>query len=79
MIAATIRWLGGKAYRLAFFAAALYLLWRGVTDLSGAKAAASFGLGGLCLLQFLVLVVLDYRRAKRATAARKRLRSLTLE
>lgn len=65
MIAATIRRLGGFAYRLAFLAAGLYLLWRGTTDTDGARIATSFGLASLCLLQFFVLIFFDIRRARR--------------
>jgi hypothetical protein len=72
MIAATIRRLGGTAYRLAFFAAGLYLVWRGATDTDGPRIATSLGLGSLCLLQFGVLMVIDYRRARKAAAGKGR-------
>lgn len=58
MISAIIHRLGSTAYRLAFFAAGIYLLWRGVTDTDGVRVATSLGLGSLCMLQFGILVAL---------------------
>lgn len=68
MISAIVRRLGGLAYRLAFFTAGLYLLWRGATGTEGARIATSLGLGSLCMLQFGVLAVIDYRRARKPGA-----------
>lgn len=67
MFAAMIRRLGAVGYRLAFFAAGLYLLWRGATDTDGLRVATSLGLGSLCMLQFGVLAVFDYRRRRKKT------------
>ena len=63
MIARLVHRLGSLAYRFAFFAAACYLLWRSATESDGQIALVSLALGALCLLQFLVLAVIDYRRA----------------
>jgi len=64
MISAIIRRAGSLAYRLAFFTAGIYLLWRGATDTDGVRVATSLGLGSLCILQFGILVVIDYRRSR---------------
>jgi hypothetical protein len=69
MIIHAIRRLGGIAYRLAFLTAGLYLFWPGATDTDGPRMATSIGLGSLCLLQFLVLALIDYRRGKRRRRA----------
>ena len=65
MISALLHRLGRLFYRVVFFSAACYLLWRSATDADGTTALVSLGLGSLCLLQFVVLMVVDYRRAQR--------------
>jgi len=68
-IATLVHRLGGVAYRLAFFAAGLYLLWRSVVDDDAATSLVSLGLGSLCFVQFVVLAIVDYHRARRREAA----------
>ena len=60
-----LRRLGSVGYRLAFFAAGLFLLWRGFGATERTVAIMGIGLGSLCILQFGVLAVIDYRRARR--------------
>ena len=66
MISATVRRLGAFGYRFAFLAGGLYLVWRGMTDISGARTLTGLGLGGLCLFKFGLLLVIDYRRGLHA-------------
>ncbi|MGI9330948.1 MAG: hypothetical protein ACR2QB_09570 [Gammaproteobacteria bacterium] len=63
-IATLVHRLGGAAYRLAFFTAGCYLLWRSVVDDDATTSLVSLGLGFLCFLQFVVLAIIDYRRAR---------------
>ena len=64
MIAKAVYRLGAIAYRFAFFAAGIFLLWRGIAETDTLRSFASFGLGTLCLVQFVVLAVIDYQRAR---------------
>ena len=67
-IATLVHRLGGAAYRLAFFTAGLYLLWRSVVDDDAATSLVSLGLGCLCFMQFVVLAIVDYHRARQRAA-----------
>jgi hypothetical protein len=59
---------GSFGYRVAFLAAGLYLLTRGLTSTDSRLMVMGIGLGSICMVQFWVLAVIDYRRARRRLA-----------
>jgi len=70
VIAAAVYRLSAIAYRLVFFAAGIFLLWRGTIETDDMRIFTSIGLGVLCMLQFIVLAVIDYRRAQQRHGSR---------
>lgn len=62
-----VRRLGERLSLLIFFTAGLWFFWQGWQLRDGhatARAWASLGLGGLCFVQFAVLVWVQHRRRR---------------